>query len=92
MQFGRSSALQAGKGPRSRSAGTRGREQGRQERTARWGRWIKGVRRTAGVFEKTMADPIVEVQRIFLRRVVGAALPPNRQLFAETSQLPMHCF
>jgi hypothetical protein len=35
---------------------------------------------------------MVEVQKIFLRRVVGASLPPNRQLFAETSQLPLHHF
>jgi hypothetical protein len=44
----------------------------------------EGAGRTAGVFAKAMADPMVEVQRIFLRKVVGASLPPNRQLYAET--------
>ncbi|GLC60471.1 hypothetical protein PLESTB_001617100 [Pleodorina starrii] len=58
----------------------------------KWGKWVKSVGRAAGVFERCMADPMVEVQRIFLRKVVGASLPPNRQLFAETSQLPLHYF
>ena len=58
----------------------------------RWGKWVRSTGRAAGVFERALADPMVEVQKIFLRRVVGASLPPNRQLFAETSQLPLHHF
>jgi hypothetical protein len=40
---------------------------------------------TAGAFERAMTDQMVDVQKIFLRGVVGAKLPPNRQLFAELS-------
>ena len=56
----------------------------------RWKKWIRNPRMTAGAFERAMADPMVDVQKIFLRGVVGAKLPPNRQLFAELSQFPLH--
>ena len=59
---------------------------------SRWGKWVRTAGRAAGVFERALADPTVEVQEIFLRRIFGASLPPNRQLFAETSQLPLHHF
>jgi hypothetical protein len=62
------------------------------ELVKRWGGWVKNGGNTAGVFEKAMADPMVGVQKLFLRKVVGASLPPNRLLFAETSQLPLHYF
>lgn len=58
----------------------------------RWGRWIKSAKLTDGVFERALSDPMVEVQKLFLRKVAGASRPPNRQLFAEFSQLPLHHF
>ena len=58
----------------------------------RWGKWVRSVKSSAGVFERAMADPMVDVQKLFLRKVVGASLPPNLLLFAETSQLPLHYF
>ncbi len=72
-------------------AGTRADAQGLEE--GKTCCWLDGADelRGSGV-RRALADPMVEVQMAFLKRVrmvVGASLPPTRQLSAETSQLPM---
>ena len=57
----------------------------------RWGRWVRSVK-GAGVFDRALADPMIDVQKLFLRKVAGVKHAPNKQLFAEMSQLPLHHF
>jgi hypothetical protein len=45
-----------------------------------------------GLFEACLRDPMVKLQVAYMRRVVGAARPAHRLLFAELSQLPLHYF
>ena len=46
----------------------------------------------ASLFDRALFDPMVELQTLFLKRVVGASLPTHRLLYAETSQLPLQFF